>query len=59
MRPQLVLLLSCLLPVEARMSYLALRHEAYSHAAPGVCDLGGLVKSVLLRMMLYVSSCVQ
>ncbi|KAL4451492.1 hypothetical protein ABPG75_007154 [Micractinium tetrahymenae] len=53
MRPQLVLLLSCLLPVEARLSYLALRHEAYSHAAPGVCDLGGLVKSVLLRMMLY------
>lgn len=54
MRPQLVLLLSCLLPVEARLSYLALRHEAYSHAAPDVRDLGGLVKSVLLRMMLYV-----
>jgi hypothetical protein len=33
MRPQLVLLLSALLPVEARLSYLALRHEAYR--APG------------------------
>ncbi|PRW20881.1 hypothetical protein C2E21_8558 [Chlorella sorokiniana] len=50
MRPQLVLMLSALLPVEARLSYLGLRHAAY--AAPGVCDLGGLVKSVLLRMML-------
>ena len=33
MRPQLVLMLSALLPVEARLSYLGLRHAAY--AAPG------------------------
>ena len=51
MRPQLVLLLSALLPVECRMSYLGLRHAAYR--GPGVCDLGGLVKAVLLRMMLF------
>ncbi|KAI3437572.1 hypothetical protein D9Q98_000025 [Chlorella vulgaris] len=51
MRPQLVLLLSILLPVEARLCYLGLRHTAYS--GPGVHDLGGLIKSVLLRMMMH------
>ena len=38
MRPQLVLLLSSLLPVEARLSYLALRHAAY--AGPGGWPVG-------------------
>lgn len=33
MRPQLVLMLSALLPVEARLAYLGLRHAAY--AGPG------------------------
>lgn len=37
MRPQLVLMLSALLPVEARLSYLGLRHAAY--AAPGTSRL--------------------
>lgn len=85
MRPQLVLVLSTVLPVEARLSYLGLRHAAYTapggwvtgagaqrgryagtrqplchancHSPPlpsccvGLCDLGGLVKAVLLRML--------
>lgn len=48
MRPQLVLLLSILLPVEARLCYLGLRHTAYS--GPGelaLCGAGCLLASLL------------
>jgi len=37
MRPQLVLMLSALLPVEARLSYLGLRHPAYAAPGEGGC----------------------
>lgn len=46
MRPQLVLLLSAVLPVEARLSYLGLRHAAY--AAPGA---PGAALAALLRVL--------
>lgn len=45
MRAQLVLTLGTLLPTEARLSYLALRHAAYADGKE-TATLGGLVKKV-------------
>ena len=52
MRPCLVLILSLIIPIEARLSYLTLRHSAYG--APKLIDsLGGMVSQILAKMMTH------
>lgn len=49
MKATLVLVLSTLLPLEARLSYLALRHSAY--ASPTVSTLGDMIVRIVGGMM--------
>ena len=61
MRAQLVLLLSSLLPVEARLSYLSLRHDAYrAPGEPAAAPLRLILTvyvHVCTRMYTYVHEC--
>ncbi len=47
MKPCRVLILSTIIPVEARLSYVTLRHTAY--ADTGVATLGRMVTNIMVR----------
>ncbi len=47
MKPVLVLMLSSVIAVESRLSYVTLRHAAY--ADKGVVNLGQMVAKILVR----------
>lgn len=48
MKPCLVLMLAAIIPVEARLSYITLRHAAYADAEKGVGTLGHMVSKILV-----------
>lgn len=52
MRPCLVLILSLVIPIEARLSYLTLRHSAYG-APKAISTLGGMVTNIVAKMMTH------
>ena len=49
MRPTLILSLSRVIPIEARLAYVTLRHSAYS--ATDVDSLGAMVTRIIIKMM--------
>lgn len=49
MRPTLILSLSRVIPIEARLAYVTLRHSAY--AAPDVDCLGAMISRIISKMM--------
>ncbi len=51
MLPTLILSLSRVIPIQARLAYVTLRHSAYD--APGVDSLGAMITQIISQMMSY------